>query len=95
MSKVIKKREVRKRVMRDDVFPLNRENFIIIGVGVLVILLGYVAMMEGSVEGVLPLYVAPILLVLGYCVVIPLGILYKKSNPKSESAETPKVSSQS
>jgi hypothetical protein len=35
-------------------------------------------MLEGSVEGVLPTVVAPILLVLGYCVIIPIGILYRK-----------------
>ncbi len=35
-------------------------------------------MLEGSIEGFLPLTVAPILLVLGYCVVIPIGILYRR-----------------
>ncbi len=38
----------------------------------------------------MPLVVAPILLVLGYCVVIPFGILYrqKKETPNA-SEETP------
>ena len=45
----------------------------------LVIIAGYLAMLEGSVEGFLPLVAAPILLVLGYCVIIPIGILYRKS----------------
>ncbi|MFN0157699.1 MAG: hypothetical protein ACKVRP_06465 [Bacteroidota bacterium] len=90
MAKIIKKREVRKRVSRDDVFPLNRDNFVILGVGVLLILLGYLAMNEGSVEGFLPLYAAPILLVLGYCVVIPLGILYKKSHTVVETTDSSK-----
>jgi hypothetical protein len=58
--------------------PLVRENFLIIAAGIGVILIGYLAMMEGSVEGFLPTVVAPILLVLGYCVIIPLGILYRK-----------------
>jgi hypothetical protein len=30
------------------------------------------------VEGFMPLVVAPILLVTGYCVLIPLGILYRQ-----------------
>lgn len=51
----------------------------IMGIGIVVIAAGYLAMLEGSVEGFLPLVVAPILLVLGYCVIVPFGILYKKS----------------
>lgn len=75
MAKVLKRRERR----RDDTMPLGRDNFKIIGVGALVIGAGYLAMIGQPVEGFLPLVVSPILLVLGYCVIIPLGILYKKS----------------
>ncbi len=65
--------------MKDDKLPLGKENFYIIGVGLVVILAGYLALAKGPIEGFLPLVLAPILLVLGYCVIIPLGILYKKS----------------
>lgn len=87
MGKVVKKREAKRR-SKDDILPLGRDNFRIIGVGVLVILAGYLAMLEGSVEGFLPLVVAPVLLVLGYCVIIPFGILYKKSSVKPETTAT-------
>lgn len=94
MAKAIRRKEKRRRSLKDQVFPLSRENFIIIGVGLLVIAAGYVAMLEGSVEGFLPLVVAPILLVLGYCVIIPLGILYRKSyfrRKDSDRTQTSKV----
>jgi hypothetical protein len=84
VAKAIRKRDQRRR---EESLPLSKENFIIIGVGIVVILLGYAALLEGSVEGFLPLVAAPILLVLGYCVIIPLGILYKKSYIKR--AESP------
>ena len=90
MAKAIKKRKTQK----DDHLPLTRDNFIIMGVGLVVIILGYLAMLEGSVEGFMPLVVAPILLVAGYCVIIPLGILYKKSylgGTKSEPQPASKV----
>jgi hypothetical protein len=58
----------------------------ILGIGLVVIVLGYFAMIEGSVEGFLPLVLAPILLVLGYCVMIPLGIMYRKSR-KADASE--------
>jgi hypothetical protein len=57
---------------------LTRENFLLLGAGVVTILVGYAAMLEGSVEGFLPVVVAPILLVLGYCIILPVGILYRK-----------------
>jgi hypothetical protein len=79
MAKPVRKRDQRRRSSRDSVIAFSRENFIIMGIGLFVILLGYAAMLHDSVEGVLPLVVAPILLVLGYCVIIPVGILYRKA----------------
>jgi hypothetical protein len=75
---VKQKGKVRKG-LRDDLLPLGRENFLILGLGLVVIAAGYLSMLEGSVEGFLPLVAAPLLLVLGYCGIIPLGILYRKS----------------
>lgn len=44
-------------------------NWILLGLGILVLALGYILLARGSVVG------APLLLVLGYAVVIPLGII--------------------
>jgi hypothetical protein len=68
-------------------FPLEKENFIIIGIGVIVLVIGYFLMSENSVDGFLPTVIAPILLVAGYCVIIPYGIL-KKSKTAVPVAET-------
>jgi hypothetical protein len=67
-----------RKTIRETSLPLGRQNFIILGIGLLVILVGYVAMYNQPVEGFLPLVVSPVLLVLGYCVIIPVGILYRK-----------------
>jgi hypothetical protein len=77
VAKPIRK-EGRRKVQKDTRLPLTKDNFVILGIGAATIICGYLALMEGSVEGFLPLVVAPILLVLGYCVIIPLGILYRK-----------------
>jgi hypothetical protein len=63
-------------------FPLEKENFTIIGLGIVVLIVGYVLMSQNSVDGFLPTIIAPILLVAGYCVIIPYGILKK---PKSQA----------
>ncbi len=51
--------------------PFGRKNYILFGVAALVILAGYVALARGSIT------LAPILLLLGYLVVIPWAILTK------------------
>jgi hypothetical protein len=86
MAKAIRRDTARRRRSVDQIpFPLGRENFLLIGLGLMIIAAGYLALMEGSVEGFLPLVVAPILLILGYCVVIPIGILYRKKGVKKET----------
>lgn len=51
--------------------PFTRKNYVIFGIAALVILAGYVALSRGSIT------LAPILLLLGYLVLIPWGILAK------------------
>ncbi len=95
MAKAIKRREAKRKTQRDERLPLTKHNFMIMGIGLLVIIAGYLAMLEGSVEGFMPLVVAPILLVTGYCIIVPLGILYKKSYIKgtdSDAHQSPKES---
>ncbi|MFA5404195.1 MAG: hypothetical protein WC358_04610 [Ignavibacteria bacterium] len=63
---------------------LTKKNYMIIGLGILLIVIGYILMAANSVDGFLPTVVAPILLVAGYCVVIPLGILLKDKTVAEE-----------
>ncbi len=79
VAKVIKKKVQKQKGFQEGSIPLAKENYAIMGAGVAVIVAGYLAMLQGSIEGFLPLVVSPILLVVGYCVLIPLGILYRKS----------------
>ena len=65
--------------------PFTKKNYQILGLGIFIIILGYVALSQSPWDGTMPLVVAPILLVLGYCVIIPFGILYRQ---KTESAPT-------
>ncbi|MCX6135671.1 MAG: hypothetical protein NTU47_17835 [Ignavibacteriales bacterium] len=57
--------------------PFSTRNYQILGLGLVVIILGYFALSQPPWDGTMPLVVAPILLVLGYCVIIPFGILYR------------------
>ncbi len=87
MAKVEKGKAGKKRRV-EDVFPLDRTNFMIIGAGVVVIIAGYIAMMGDTVESFRQLTIAPLLLLFGYCVLIPVGIMYRKRK-KTEAPPTP------
>lgn len=89
MAKAIKTKGRGRKTLADDHLPLTKQNFAIIGAGLVSILLGYAAMSEGSVEGFLPLVAAPILLIIGYCVLIPIGILYRPSMFSRQAGQVP------
>lgn len=78
-----------RKTRKEESFPFGRENYLILLTGVVVIALGYLALSEKTVEGFLPLTVAPILLVLGYCVIIPVGIMYRKKDRSAGTVEPP------
>ena len=80
--------EVKTAAKRKPVFeglPFSKTNYRILGSALLSIVLGYIALAQPPWDGPMPFVVAPILLVLGYCVLIPLGILYhKKAVPEAQ-----------
>jgi hypothetical protein len=81
-----------RRKSKASVLPFTKTNYQIIAVGLVLIVLGYVALSQEPWDGTMALVVAPVLLVLGYCVVIPFGILYRstserQANNTSASAE--------
>lgn len=50
----------------------GRRNYIILAIGLVLIIIGFLFLAGGDIT------ISPILLVVGYCVVIPLGILLPK-----------------
>lgn len=93
MAKQIHKERVstKKKIQRHDMLVLEPINYKIILLGLVVIIAGYFALSTSPWDNPIALTVAPILLVLGYCVIIPFGILYKR---KKSSAETVEQSAQ-
>lgn len=91
-SRTVATRRKSQEADRTDItwdFPLAKQNLIGIGAGILLIVIGYLCMSTGMVpreqaasnDGIwnnsLAVTVAPILLVLGYCVIIPFFLLYR------------------
>ena len=53
-------------------------NYIIFGAALLLLIVAYLLMLQGPHDNVLSRTIAPVLLVISYCVLIPLAILYRK-----------------
>ena len=67
-------------------WPFGRRNYILFGVAFVVIAIGYVFLAQGSIT------LAPLLLVVGYCVLVPWAILARnpeKSAVVSDKTEKP------
>lgn len=86
-------RTVRKSAVWN--FPLQRSNFLWILIGVGAVVLGYILMSTGITQepaipdgkwnNTLAVSIAPFLLVIGYCVLIPYGILKLFTGNKEEN----------
>lgn len=76
----------KRKQQKFDVLSLEKMNYYIILAGIAVIVIGYIALSVKPWDSFLALTVAPILLVLGYCVIVPFGIIYrKKSAPAGQT----------
>jgi len=60
-------------------FDWTKTNYVLLGAGLFLIIVGFLFLGFGDIT------IAPILLVLGYCVMIPLGILYPKKSGEQGS----------
>jgi hypothetical protein len=65
----------------------QRDNYIIMLVGVLVIIVGYIIMAMGNDVSPLSITISPVILFIGYCIIIPIGIMYRRKNPAEQKAE--------
>ena len=59
-------------------WAFGKINYILFTIGVTLLLVGYAAMDTGSVNSFQSLTLAPILLFIGYIIVIPLALVYRK-----------------
>ena len=72
--------------MNDTIF--SAKNLVLMGISVVLLAVGYVLLGQGPVNNPLSKSVAPVLLVVVYCVIIPYAILAKsKKERKDEQSD--------
>lgn len=91
MAKVVAaSKTVKKKPAALQSLSLEPLNYQIILAGFAVIIAGYFALSAKPWDNPVALNVAPVLLVLGYCVIIPFGIMYRrKKDPAAAEQNTP------
>ena len=58
-------------------WSFGKINYQLFGIGLFVIILGYIVMASGETESIQSVKIAPLILILGYCILIPAAILVK------------------
>ena len=61
-------------------WSLSKINYILFGIGLTLIILGYILMGKGEVYSFQSLTLAPIMLFIGYIIVIPASLIYRDKN---------------
>lgn len=79
MSKLkkVQKKKISKGISKWAI-PLTRTNFYFFGLGLLILIVGFYIMTIPPWDSFFALVIAPLLLLLGYFIIFPLGILKKK-----------------
>ena len=67
-----------KKIQLIDGWSFNKINYIIFFIGVLFIIFGYIIMATGTVNSFQSLTLAPIMLFVGYIILIPASLIYRE-----------------
>ena len=62
------------------ILAFTKTNYVIFAIAVVVLVIGYVFLSIGPADSVQSLTIAPIILVIGYCVLVPLAIFWRKTS---------------
>ncbi len=71
MVKKVKREEKRKEWRHLPNISFQKKNYLLLLLAIVVIITGFIALAKGSIT------LAPLLLVIGYCILVPLAILIK------------------
>ena len=84
MAKTVGKKNIRKAKKIESPFNAywRKRNFILLLLGLVVIIAGFIFMSMGQWDSFPSLFISPVLLVIGYLLILPASILYlKKEHP--------------
>ncbi len=88
-KKIVKKNIKKTKSSNAEPFSIfwKKENYYLMVLGVAVIIAGYIFMSMGNWDSFQSLDISPMLLGVGYVVILPTAILYKGKNKPENSGE--------
>jgi len=73
----------KKKPSKTSPLVLTKKNYLLFGIGVLLIIIGYISMSKGPANSFWSLTLAPIILVIAYLVLIPISIFWREKNTQN------------
>lgn len=82
MAKQIKKKNQKRINVSPFHIYFDKSNYLLLGVGALLLLFGYYIMGSGEWNSNASLFLSPIILIAAYVIVLPLSLFFKKNKNK-------------
>ena len=84
MSKLFHNKDSESTTALFESWSFSTVNYYLFGIGLALIILGYIVMANGEVNSFQSLTVAPIILFVGYIIFIPAALIYRDKNLGNE-----------
>ena len=84
MSKLFHNKDSESTTALFESWSFSTVNYVLFGIGLALIILGYIVMASGEVNSDQSLTVAPIILFVGYIIFIPAALIYRDKNLENE-----------
>ena len=84
MSKLFHNKDSESTTALFESWFFSTVNYYLFGIGLALIILGYIVMANGEVNSFQSLTVAPIILFVGYIIFIPAALIYRDKNLENE-----------
>jgi len=84
MSKLFHNKDSESTTALFESWSFSTINYALFGIGLALIILGYIVMASGEVNSDQSLTVAPIILFVGYIIFIPAALIYRDKNLENE-----------
>ncbi|MGY8763190.1 MAG: DUF3098 domain-containing protein [Fidelibacterota bacterium] len=84
MSKLFHNKDNDSNTSVFESWNFSAPNYVLFGIGVALIIVGYLIMATGEVNSFQSLTLAPIMLFIGYIIVIPAALIYRGKSPEVE-----------
>ena len=84
MSKLFHNKDSDSNASLFESWDFTTTNYILFGIGLALIIVGYLVMATGEVNSFQSLTLAPIMLFIGYIIFLPAALIYREKSPEVE-----------